>query len=155
MIWRDLYLSQWMLAKKQKKRLFWLLKWPISYEKDVLFWKKIREDDATLKNAKLSWAKFCDRQSADRLLESKSFLSSLTSRKNPNIALCLILELSVLKVIFRYWWSFVYAKYHLSSFNIVGAIKERGWKLSIINKILVTFQLFLSSKTKIHKSFWH
>jgi len=35
--------------------------------------------------------------------------------------------------------SCVHAKYQLSSFNIVGAIKERGRKLATINKILEVF----------------
>jgi len=41
--------------------------------------------------------------------------------------------------------SCVHAKYQLSSFNIVEAIKEKGQKLGMINKILAIFQPFLSS----------
>jgi len=41
--------------------------------------------------------------------------------------------------------SCVHGKYQLSCFKIVGAFKEKGQKLAIINKIYAIFQPYLSS----------
>jgi len=45
--------------------------------------------------------------------------------------------------------SCVHAKYQLSSFNIVGAIKEREQKTAIINEILAIFLPNLNKNSKI------